>query len=103
MDERAYRAGAEAVRLVAVEARRESGDLDAHRAALARNALVWWQGGAAERYQQLVQERVNALAVVSQHLEGLACGADLFAAALQREADTAAAIRAVDAARPVLR
>lgn len=102
MDERAYRAVADAVRLVAVEARREASELDEHRAALARNALVWWQGGAAERYQRLVQERVNDLSTVSHDLHGLARRADVFAAALEREADTEAAVAAVGAAHPVL-
>lgn len=102
MDETAYRAVAETVRDVAVQARREGRELDEHRAALARNALVWWQGRAAERYQQLVQERVNALAEVSAHLEGLARRADRFAAALDAEADVAAAIAAIHAAHPVV-
>jgi hypothetical protein len=91
MDDKAYRATAQAVRLVALEARREAAGLDEHRAALARNALVWWQGGAAERYRQLVQERVNDLAVVSQHLAGLACRAEGFATVVERVADAAAA------------
>ncbi len=102
MDESAYRAVADAVRLVARQARREASELDQHRAALSRNALVWWQGGAAERYQQLVQERVNDLATVSQHLEELACRADGFALLLEREADTEAAIARVRANNPVL-
>lgn len=103
MDERAYLAVADAARLVAVEARREASELDEHRAALARNAVVWWHGGAAERYQQLVQERVNDLAVVSQHLAGLARRADAFAAALEREADIEAAVAAAGAAHPAFR
>lgn len=100
MDEKAYRAVAEVVRLVAAQARREAAELDAHRAALARNALVWWQGGAAERYQGLARERVDALADLAGHLEGLARRADHFAAALEREADTQAAIAADHAALP---
>ncbi|HYN67639.1 MAG TPA: hypothetical protein VES93_12180 [Ornithinibacter sp.] len=102
MDERSYRAVAEAVRDVSVQARREASEMDEHRAALARNALVWWQGSAAERYQQLVQERVNALAGLSAHLEGLARRADRFAHALDREADLAAAIAAIHAANPAV-
>lgn len=102
MHEGTYRAAAHAARLVAVEARREAGDLDEHRAALGRSALVWWQGGAAERYQQLVRERVNALAEASQHLEGVAGLAELFAAALEREADTEAALTGIRAGSPVV-
>ncbi len=85
-----------------MQARLEARDLDEHRAALARNALVWWQGGAAERYQQLVQERVNALAEVSAHLEGLARRADRFAHALDSEARVAAAVAAILAAHPAV-
>jgi hypothetical protein len=103
MNEGGHRAVAEAARLVAMEARREASDLDEHRAALGRSALVWWQGGAAERYQQLVRERVNALAEVAQHLEALAGLADLFAAALEREADTEAALGGIGAPSPVVR
>jgi hypothetical protein len=102
MDETAYRAVAEVVHAVAVQARREARQLDEHRAALSRNALVWWQGGAAERYQQLVQQRADALAEVSAHVEGLARRADRFAAALDAEADLAAAIAAIHAAHPVI-
>ena len=102
MEEGAHRAVAEAVALVAVEARREASDLDEHRAALARNALVWWQGGAAERYRQLVQERVDDLAVVSRHLEELAGRADGLAAALRREAESRAAVTALVAASSVV-
>jgi hypothetical protein len=102
MEERAYRAVAEVVHVLAVQARREGREMEEHRAALARNALVWWQGGAAERYRQLVQERVNALTVVSANLEDLACRADRFAEALESEADIAAAVAAIHAAHPVI-
>ena len=102
MNEGGYRAVAEAARLVAVEARREACDLDEHRAVLGRSALVWWQGGAAERYQQMVQERVNALAEVAQLLGELAGLAEVFAAALEREADTEAALGGIGAASPVV-
>ena len=100
MEEEAYRAVAEAVHALAVQARGEAMQMDEHRAALARNVLVWWQGGAAERYQLLVQERVNALAQVSAHLDGLARRADRFAEALRSEAAVAAAVAAIHAAHP---
>ena len=100
MEEGAYREVAEAVHVLAGQARGEARQIDEHRAALARNALVWWQGGAAERYQLLVQERVHALAGVSGHLEGLARRADRFAQELSSEADLAAAVAATHPARP---
>jgi hypothetical protein len=102
MDESAYRSVAEAVRLVAVVARGEAGLLDAHRSALARNALVWWHGVAAERYQRLVQDRANAFADLSGYLDGLAGRADALASELEQVADVEAAVAAVGAAHPVL-
>lgn len=100
MDEGALRAVAEAVRDLAARARIEAAQLDEHRAALARHAVVWWQGRAAERYQQLVRDRVNALAEVSADLDGLARRADRLAEALRSEADLAAALAASHAAHP---
>jgi len=102
MDETGYRAAAEVVRNVAVQARREAREMEAHRAALARNALVWWQGGAAERYQQLVQERVNALAEVSGQLDDLADRADRLADDLLAEAHLQATVAAIHAAHPAV-
>ena len=104
MEESAYRSVAEAVRLVSVVARGEAGLLDAHRSALARNALVWWQGGAAEHYQRLVEERVNAFARLSAYLDGLAGRADALASELDAAADledAMAAVAAVGAGGPV--
>jgi hypothetical protein len=57
---------------LAREARAASVRMDERRAALARSALVWWQGGAAEAYEQAVRERVTALALLSRRLAALA-------------------------------
>ena len=54
--------------------------LDARRVALSRYALVWWQGEAAERYQQRVAQRVTALHDLSRAMEGTAEMADELAA-----------------------
>ncbi|HSO64762.1 MAG TPA: hypothetical protein VLQ78_06640 [Ornithinibacter sp.] len=62
------------------EARAASVRMDERRAALARSALVWWEGGAAEAYQQAVQERVTALSVLSRRLGTLADAYDELAA-----------------------
>lgn len=42
--------------------------VEAHRAALGRPALVWWEGVAADRYRALVDERRAALARVGDEL-----------------------------------
>ena len=70
---------AEAASGVAASARAESRFMDERRAALARNALVWWQGEAAEGYRRRVQERVNGLAALAVELEALARAADSLA------------------------
>ena len=102
MDDKAYRAAAEVAKQAAGQARREARELEEHRAALARHALVWWQGGAAERYQQLVQERVNALTQLSTQLDDLALRADRLAEAFLAEAHLHTTITAVNAAHPVV-
>ena len=90
---------AEAAEAVAVTARVEARAMEAHRAALGRYALVWWQGGAAERYQQLVQERVNELAGVGRGARppGDGCGR------LLAERAAVAAVGAAHAGRAVMR
>jgi uncharacterized protein YukE len=55
VDEEAY------LRELSRDLRAASARLEARRAALGRYALVWWQGEAAERYQQRVAQRVTAL------------------------------------------
>ncbi len=79
---------AERSRALSAQARLAAATLDERRAALSRSALVWWQGEAAESYQQRVQDRVNALAalsarleVVAVHADELACAAEALAAA----------------------
>ena len=74
-----YREVAERARVVALHARREALEMDLRRAALARSALVWWQGEAAESYARRVQERANALAGLSAALGDLARAADQLA------------------------
>jgi hypothetical protein len=54
---------------LALAARRARETVEEHRAALARYALVWWEGGAADHYRQLVEERRAALAVELDRLE----------------------------------
>ncbi len=88
-----YREVAERAREVALHARREAMEMDLRRAALARSALVWWQGEAADSYSRRVQERVNALARLSVALMDLARTADRLAegATARAEAEAAAA------------
>ncbi|GAA4412466.1 hypothetical protein GCM10023168_34290 [Fodinibacter luteus] len=43
--------------------------VEARRAALGRYALVWWEGTAAEAYQQQVAHRVTALATLARELD----------------------------------
>jgi hypothetical protein len=50
----------------------KAAEVEQRRAALARYALVWWQGEAAEAYRGRVQERVAALAALSARLEAAA-------------------------------
>jgi uncharacterized protein YukE len=71
---------AEQARAVAVRGRLAARGMDERRAALSRSALVWWQGEAAESYQRRVQDRVNALAALSERLESVARLADDLAA-----------------------
>ena len=70
-------------RQVALVARAAAGRMDARRVALARSALVWWQGGAAEAYQRLVHERVNELAALSARLTEVARTCDDLAAEME--------------------
>jgi uncharacterized protein YukE len=63
---------ADAAQRLAVQARAASVRMDQRRAALARSALVWWQGGAADTYRQAVQDRVTGLAALSRRLDDLA-------------------------------
>ncbi len=86
-----YREVAERAREVALHARREALEMDLRRAALARSALVWWQGEAAESYARRVQERVNALAGLSAALGDLARAADQLAERATVRAEAAAA------------
>jgi hypothetical protein len=67
----------------------EAAEVDQRRTALARYALVWWQGEAAEAYQRRVSERVATLAALVARLE---------AAAERWEALEAAALQAQEAA-----
>ena len=76
MPEVTWSAVAESSRAVAVRARLAAGEMDERRAALSRSVLVWWQGEAAESYQRRVQDRANALAMLSARLEALALHAD---------------------------
>ena len=88
-----YREVAARAREMALQARREADEMDLRRAALARSALVWWQGEAADSYARRVQERVNALARLSVALMDLARTADRLAevATARVEAEAAAA------------
>jgi hypothetical protein len=77
---------AEAAEGVAVTARVEARAMEEHRAALSRNALVWWQCEAAQRYQGRVQERSNELAALAAELDGLATAAEGLAARARSQA-----------------
>jgi hypothetical protein len=81
---------------LAREARAASVRMDERRAALARSALVWWQGGAAQAYEQAVRERVSALALLSRRLAVLADRYDELALLAQGSAaaDAATAVGA---------
>ena len=67
------------LRRLAVAARGSATRMHDRRLALARSALVWWQGGAAEAYQRAVQERVTALATLGARLDALARACDALA------------------------
>lgn len=67
------------LRRLAATARGSATRMHDRRLALARSALVWWQGGAADAYQQAVQERVNALATLGVRLDELARACDALA------------------------
>lgn len=56
------------------------------RVALGRYALVWWQGEAADRYRDLVEERRAALERVADELDGLADTVDALVVAARVEA-----------------
>lgn len=86
MSQLSWQATAETCRALATRARLAAGDMDARWAALSRSALVWWQGEAAESYQQRVQDRVNGLAALSARLEALALLADELAQAAEAHA-----------------
>lgn len=64
--------GTGGLRDLAVELRGAAARVDARRAALGRYALVWWDGAAAEAYQQHVSRRVNGLAALARELEEVA-------------------------------
>ena len=70
-------------RQAALVSRTAAGRMDERRVALARSALVWWQGEAAEAYQRRVQERVNELADLSTRLDELARTCDHLAAEME--------------------
>ena len=70
-------------RQAALVSRTAAGRMDERRVALARSALVWWQGEAAEAYQRRVQERVNELADLSARLDELARTCDHLAAEME--------------------
>jgi hypothetical protein len=89
---------ADELRRLAVAARGSAARMHDRRVALARSALVWWQGGAAEAYQQAVQERVNSLAALSVRLESLAAACD--ALATECEGDLAATVASGNGAMP---
>ena len=72
--------GEACLRDLSAELRASAARLDARRAALGRYALVWWQGEAAERYQQRVAERVTALHDLARAMEGSAGVAEELAA-----------------------
>ena len=61
--------GDEALRVLAGELRAAAARTDARRAALGRNAFVWWEGTAADLYAQQVAHRVNALAALARDME----------------------------------
>lgn len=86
-----YREVAARAREVALQARREADEMDLRRAALARSALVWWQGEAADLYARRVQERVTALAGLAVALMDLARTADRLAEAATARAEAEAA------------
>jgi uncharacterized protein YukE len=88
---------ADQLRRLAATARGSASRMHDRRVALARSALVWWQGGAAEAYQQAVQERVNALANLGVRLDELARACDALADAC--EADRVARGRSGGAVR----
>ena len=58
---------------------------EAGRAALARYALVWWEGTAADRYRDLVDERRARLAALAEKLGWLEDAVTALAAAARAE------------------
>ena len=67
------------LRAMGADLRLMAARLDDRRVALSRYALVWWQGEAAEAYQQRVARRVAALAVVAGAAEAVAAQAEAVA------------------------
>lgn len=63
---------AEDLERVAARARRACEVVEAHRTALGRYALLWWNGAAADRYWEHVEERRRHLAACSDRLTELA-------------------------------
>ncbi len=57
------------MRGIALALRTGAAQVDERRAALGRYALVWWEGEAADAYQQRVAARVNALATLARRME----------------------------------
>jgi hypothetical protein len=59
----------ESMRGIALALRTGATQVDERRVALGRYALVWWEGDAADAYQQRVAARVTALATLSARME----------------------------------
>lgn len=58
--------------------------VEGRRVALARHALVWWEGAAADRYRELVDERRAALARLADELGWLEESVTALVAAIRR-------------------
>ncbi|NHA68102.1 hypothetical protein [Phycicoccus flavus] len=56
------------IEALAVRVRLARESVEARRVALARYALVWWEGEAADRYRELVDERRAGLARLADEL-----------------------------------
>ncbi|MBM6404943.1 hypothetical protein JQN72_11890 [Phycicoccus sp. CSK15P-2] len=61
-------------------------EVEARRAVLGRYALVWWEGMAADRYRELVDERRAALARTADELGRLAEDVDALLVAARLDA-----------------
>ncbi len=77
----------QALERLAGRAREAADVVDARRAALGRNALVWWQGEAADRYAARVEERRASLAALADELRWLADAVSAVAAAVRADRD----------------